>query len=360
VSSQTPSFGSSVRDTGDAFIPSNTPSFGALALPHLSLPWHRVAIPSASTAAPTVKIATVIAALRQAAAESGHPVSDELLALMIGQLRGAEGAYPGVHSSLGGTNNMGAAQVTKGLLSEKQGLPGWGAFAHKDSDPNAGSYIGWYWIAPSPLEAARHWFGDNWWGPRLAAANVTDATSYATILYLGRYYGGVHAEADPTIRDPNSTAGSQNIADYAAAINRGKATAAEMAEAPDDPSAVTVNPGQFALLDARAITQALFDKAKSGGMGSAWSYLLPSTWEELVSNNGVVWFSSPAAIASASSWKKAAAAGAVVGFMVGGPVGAAGGAVFGAIAGKFVRLPSFIKVPAIRMPVLKNPFKKGA
>lgn len=240
---------------------------------------------------PGVKISTVVAALKQAASEKGYQLNDTLLSLMIGQLRGAEGAYPGVNSSLGGTNNMGAAQVTKSLQSAKQGLKGWGAFAHKDSDPNQGSYIGWYWIAPTPLEAARHWFQDNWWGASLAKGNPQDATSYASILYQGRYFAGMHA-GDPN-HDPNSEAGAQNVADYAAAITRGRATATEMADPPGDINAITVDPTKFKTLSARGITEDLFTKAKGGGIGSAWSYLLPATWDDFFNSNGVVWFGPP-------------------------------------------------------------------
>jgi peptidoglycan hydrolase-like protein with peptidoglycan-binding domain len=240
---------------------------------------------------PVVKISTVAAALRQAAAEKGHTLSPGLLSLMIGQLRGAEGAYPGVKSTLGGTNNMGAAQVTKGLVAAKAGVPGWGAFAHKDTDPNRGAYIGWYWIAPNPLEAARHWFQDNWWGPALAQANPQNAHDYAAILYKGGYFQGNHP--GDTARDPNSEAGAQNVAEYAAGVQRGVASAAELAEPPDDPSINTVNPAQFAPLSARQITESMFDTAKSGGVGSAWSYLLSGDWLSLLDNNGVVWFGAP-------------------------------------------------------------------
>jgi len=246
----------------------------------------------------TVKISTVIAALKQAAAEMGYTLPDYVLSMMIGQLRGAEGAYPGVHSSLGGTNNMGAAQVTQGLLTAKRGMQGWGAFAHKDTSPNArtaanpnGAYIGWYWIAPSPLEAARHWLKDNWWGKALAEGNPQNPTDYAAILYRGGYYEGVHA--GDTQKDPNSPAGAANVADYAAAISRGVASPAELAEAPDDPAELTVDPSQFAQLDSRGITEDMFNTAKSGGIGSSWAYLLPPDWATMVRNNGVVWFGPP-------------------------------------------------------------------
>ena len=145
----------------------------------ISNPFKGVAIPHPFKSAPAVpkpvSIATVIAALRQAGRESGYTLSDTLLSLMIGQLRGLEGAYPGVGGTLGGTNNYGATQVSKKLFTTKQGAAGWGGFAHYDSDPNLGGYIGWYYVAPSPLEGAREWFGGNWWGPALAKANPQTA-----------------------------------------------------------------------------------------------------------------------------------------------------------------------------------------
>jgi len=243
-----------------------------------------------SPAPAPVKIATVIAAIRQAAKEKGFDLSDQLLSLMIGQIRGAEGAYPGSGSTFAGTNNIGAAQVTKGLIDAKRGRPGWGAFAHKDTNPTASGpdpYIGWYWIAPSPLEAARHWFQDNWWGPDLAKANPQTAEDYATVVYKRGYFGGNYP--DPA-HDPTSDNGKRNIAEYAAGIRRGAATAAELATPPDDPAKVTVDPNKFKPPAARQITEGMFDKAKGGGVGSAWSYLLPHSWSDLLASNGVVWF----------------------------------------------------------------------
>jgi hypothetical protein len=256
--------------------------------------WEDVAPPgvgAADNSAPApVKISTVIAAIRQAAKEKGFDLSDQLLSLMIGQIRGAEGAYPGSGSTFAGTNNIGAAQVTKGLVSAKKGRPGWGAFAHKDTTPTASGpspYIGWYWIAPSPLEAARHWFQDNWWGPALAKANPQTATDYAGVVYKGHYFDGNHPDPD---HDPTSDNGKLNVAEYAAGIQRGVASAAELAAPVDDPAKVTVDPAKFKPPAARQITEDLFTKAKSGGAGSAWSYILPSSWSDLLASNGVVWF----------------------------------------------------------------------
>lgn len=241
----------------------------------------------AAGSAPPTSIATVIAAIRQAAKEKGFDLSDQLLSLMIGQIR-YEGAYPGSGSTFAGTNNIGAAQVTPGLIASKAGRPGWGAFAHKDTTPTASgprAYLGWYWIAPSPLEAARHWFGDNWWGPDLARANPQTPADYAAIVYRKGYFEGNHP--DPN-HDPDSDNGKQNVAEYAAGIQRNAATSAELAEKPDDPARVTVDPSKFKPLASRAITQDLFDAAK--GAGGKLASLLPHSWGDLVASNGVVWF----------------------------------------------------------------------
>lgn len=240
---------------------------------------------------PSVTIPTVIAALRKAAAEMGYTLSDGLASLMIGQMRGAEGAYPGVGGTLGGTNNIGATQAPASLAKSKAGIKGWGAFAHLDSDPNHGPYIGWYYIAPSALEAARHWLKDNWWGPALLKANPQDSTSYSSILYRGGYFQGMHA--GDTSKDPNSAAGQLNVADYARAVQRGVASQAELAATGSDPSALTVDPSKFAPLAQRKITEPLYNKAKSGGIGSAWASFLPPTWDDLVRSNGVAWFGPP-------------------------------------------------------------------
>jgi hypothetical protein len=257
-----------------------------------------------SAAATPVKISTVIAAIRQAAKEKGFDLSDQLLSLMIGQIRGAEGAYPGSGSTFAGTNNIGAAQVTKGLVDAKKGRPGWGAFAHKDTVPTASGpnpYIGWYWIAPSPLEAARHWFQDNWWGPALAKADPKTPEEYAAVVYKGHYFDGNHP--DPA-HDPQSDNGKLNVAEYAGGIRRGMASAAELATPPDDPAKVTVDPDKFKPPAARQITEGMFDKAKSGGAGSAWSYLLPSSWSDLLASNGVVWFGPATGASLAAKIKK--------------------------------------------------------
>lgn len=259
-----------------------------------------IATPSAATQskAPAVSVSTVVAALKQAANEMGYSLSDNLASLMIGQLRGAETAMPGItYGGLQGTNNYGGATVVESLQAAKMGVMGWGAYAHKDTNPNArtpynpdGGYLSFFWIAPSALEGARYWLGGNWWGKALLDGNPQDATSYASILYRGQYFLGAHADPD---HDPNSPGGSQNVADYAANVQAHRATAAELAEPPDDPSKITVAPQAFPSLAQRGITEALYNLAMSGGLGSQNAWLLPSTWAEFAKNNGVVWFGPP-------------------------------------------------------------------
>jgi peptidoglycan hydrolase-like protein with peptidoglycan-binding domain len=267
------------------------PSTGVLSpatIAALKLPAAAPSAPSGSPYKPnpnaSVSVPTVIAALRQAASEKGYHLSDPLAALMIGQLRGAEGAYPGVGGTLGGTNNIGAAQMTPSLASLKKGLEGWGALAHYDSDPNKGPFMGFYWIAPSALEAARYWLFGNWWGPKLLQGNPQTPEDYATILYKGFYFGGLH-RGDPK-HEPTSSAGMANIADYASAIRRGIASPAELSGAPGDPSVLSVNPAAFKSLTQRRITEDLFTAAQHG----AWASFLPTTWQDFAATNGVLWF----------------------------------------------------------------------
>lgn len=248
-------------------------------------------------------IGTTAKALRQVASEMGYTLSDTLCALIIGQLVGAEGAMPGMQTSLGGTNNIGATQVTKNFWAAHANDSGWGAFAHKDSDPNKGAYLGWYYIAPTPLDAIRAWLKGNWWGKALLSQNPSDATSYATILYRGFYFGGVHkGDAHHNGKDDqgNADATAQaafdaNVADYAAAIRRGVPSTDALNGTSIDPATVTVDPSKFTELAARGITQDLFTKAKNGGIGSGWGFLLPDTWDALVASKGVVWCKGPPA-----------------------------------------------------------------
>lgn len=250
-------------------------------------------------------IGTAAKALRQVATEMGHPLSDTLCALMLGQLIGAEGAMPGFDTSLGGTNNIGATQMTKGLWQKHvdAGDLGWGAFAHKDSDPDTGAYLGWYYIAPTPYAAFHTWLAGNWWGPQLLSQNPSDATSYATILYRGNYFGGAHGgdkhhngkDADGNPDATAQAAFDANVADYARRITSAMPSVDKLNGQSLDLTTSTVDPSKWADLTTRGITEDLFNKAKNGKGGSVWSYLLPATWSDLQATKGVVWCKGPPA-----------------------------------------------------------------
>lgn len=234
-----------------------------------------------------VAVATMAAALRQASKELGHPVDDTLLRLMLGQMLGAEGSMPGLWSgggyTLRGTNNIGAAQVPggaagKAFAAARAAVTGWGAFAHKDSNPGGDDYIGWYYMAPSALEAARHWLTGYGGTKNVLAQNPRTPEDYARIMYQSGYYTGTSKDSQ------------KEIAKYASAISRGMPSPSVMNGPANDPSALSVDPSQFDTLDKRKITEALFNKAKAGKSGGAWSYLLPASWQDLVRSNGVVWF----------------------------------------------------------------------
>jgi hypothetical protein len=237
-----------------------------------------------------VAIATMAKGLRQAAQEEGKALPDTLTQLMIGQMLGAEGAMPGIPGTLGGINNIGAAQVPGGTVGQafalaKKAAMGWGAFAHRDSNPPPkGAYIGWYYIAPSVLEAARHWLTGYAGTKNVLAQQPTTPEDYARIMYNSHYFTGTSNDSEAM------------IAQYANNIRRGMPSVEALNGVANDPSAISVDPTQFADVDARKLTEGLFEQAMSGGDGGAWKYLLPGAWTDLVASNGVVWFGPAPAI----------------------------------------------------------------
>lgn len=233
--------------------------------------------------APTGSIAsieaTAYAALQLAAKKHGVTISPALAGMMLAQVRG-ESVF-GATGTWAGTNNWGAAQATTGFANKYKGQKGFGAFANYDSDPNKGPFLGWYWIAPSQAAAAESWLFDNWWGPRLIAANPSTPTEYASILYSGGYFGGTHPGGN---KDPSSPAGAQNVADYVHLMG----APVDVSKLPKagDPTKVTANPKLLANLATRRVTAALFTSAQGG----AWKAWLPANFAALQSTNGVIWF----------------------------------------------------------------------
>lgn len=296
-----------------------------------------------------VAIATMAKALRQAGSELGHPIDDTLLSLMLGQMLGAEGAMPGLWNGAGytlrGTNNIGAAQVPGGAVGKafalaKKAIAGWGAYAHKDSNPGGDEYIGWYYIAPNVLEAARHWLTGFAGTANVLKQNPRTPQDYATIMYRSGYYTGLTKDAD------------KEIAGYAKRIAGGMPPASVMNGPSNDPSALSVDPSEFASIESRKVTSALFDKAKAGKSGGAWSFLLPPSFDDLVKTNGVVWFGPAPAIVQTlaamsilgtttpETLKRVAmwvGGGAVVGGVIGGFPGILVGAVVGGVLDLIVK-----------------------
>jgi len=237
-----------------------------------------------------VAVATMAKALRAAGAALGHPPSDTLVQLMLGQMLGAEGAMPGLWDGKGytlrGTNNIGAAQVPGGangtaFAAANKNTPGWGAYGHRDSNPpgpNGGPYLGWYYIAPSAEAAAQHWLTGFAGTKAVLSQNPSTPQEYASIMHAEGYFTGLTNDA------------ATEIGKYAAAIQRGMPSIAEMNGPANDPAALSVAPEMFDTLAARQIDEGLYDQAKAGKSGSAWAYLLPATWAAVQASNGVVWF----------------------------------------------------------------------
>jgi len=275
-----------------------------------------------------VAIATMAAALRQAAAANGFSPNDTLISLMICQMMGAEGAMPGLWNGAGftlrGTNNIGASQV----LGASNGGPafaaahknGWGGFAHKDSNPGGDNYLGWYVIAPTVYDAADHWLTGYPAVKAVLEQSPQDPQTYASIMYAGGYFTGL------------TTDSATEIGNYASRMSNVAGTVSEgMSASANDPKIPSVDTTLFDTLAARQITEDLYDKAMSGASGSEWKWLLPS-WATIVKNNGVVWFGSPP---GGSLTKKLGFTGtaALAGAAVGGPPGAAVGALAGYLVG---------------------------
>lgn len=236
-----------------------------------------------------VAVATMAKAIRAGAAKLGKPMPDSLLVLMLGQMFGAEGAAPGLWNGSGftlrGTNNIGASQNLGGANGTSQMAKlaalnaGWGAFAHRDSNPGGDAYIGWYIIAPSVQAAVDHWLTGYAGVTAVLNEQPSDAQTYAGIMYDHGYFTGLSTDRDT------------EVGKYASSISRAMGTAQQYINGPaNDPNALSVDPKMFDTLANRKITEDLFNKAKSGSTGSAWEYLLPAAWSGMQASNGVVFF----------------------------------------------------------------------
>lgn len=236
-----------------------------------------------------VATSTMAKALRQEATKIGHPLSDNLLRMMLGQKLGCEGAMPGLSgTTFAGTNNSGAAQVPGGAAGKAWGAAkalsrGWIAFAHKDSNPpgpSGGPYIGWYYGAPTVSDSAHQWLTGYGGVKSVLAHEPATPEEYAAQMYHAGYF--TDSRTTRTRRSPPTPRASG-----------GACRASRPSTVPRTIPAFSLDPSQFRSLADRKITENLFDLAKSGKQGSAWAFLLPSTWEEMVAQNGVVSFGEP-------------------------------------------------------------------
>src|SRR5271166_3655385 len=97
---------------------------------------------------------------------------------------------------------------------------GFGAVAHKDSDPVHGSFIGRYAVNATAKDGAKQ-FIQQVINQIKSASSIED---YAAKLYMAGYYGGFHhgQNGDPRPvgkrRPPFLTAETENINDYARAV----------------------------------------------------------------------------------------------------------------------------------------------
>ncbi len=257
-------------------------------------------------------VATAAKAFRQAAQEMGKPLSDSLLSMILAQINN-ESAF-GVTGSMTGTNNWGAAQATPGFATKHKGQMGFGAFMHRDSDPTTGAFPGWYWIVPRPIDAARVWLQENWWGAALLNAQPQTPSQYASILYNGGYFGGFHKpeRPKPPRKAPYGPGEQANIDAYASGIASAMGRMASIMNGPaDDPTAVTVNPKAIPNLSTRGVTAALFATAAK----TRWaSWVAGVSWSTFQAQNGIIWFGPPP---PSSGGKKVGGLVALVGAVLG-------------------------------------------
>jgi hypothetical protein len=274
-----------------------SPSY-RVAVPHFAADFGAEGSDSIKRPTRAVAIATMAKALRRESEKLGHPVSDNLLRMMLGQKLGCEGAMPGLMgTTFAGTNNSGAAQVPGGAagrawMAAKSLMRGWGAFAHKDSNPPGpagGPYIGWYYIAPSVSASAAQWLTGYGGTRAVLTGNPSTPAEYARMMYDAHYFTGLSHDRE------------KEIGNYASCIARAMPSLATINGPANDPDAFSVDPSQFRSLKDRHITPELFQLAKNGKQGSAWAFLLPSSWADMVESNGVVWMGEPLSRAASAA-----------------------------------------------------------
>lgn len=233
-------------------------------------------------------------ALRLAAKELGISLNDEQMRILLGHAAFESGyGMGGAKNSLRNTNNWGAIQATKGFMKAHPG-EGFGAVAHKDSDPVKGNFIGWYAVNATPKDGAKQ-FIQQVINQIKGASSIED---YAARLYMAGYYGGVHhgESGDPRPvgkrSPPFLPAEQQNINDYASAIKRSMPGQVPADTEDSVKKATEIRTGDFAPITERFHVKTMEEAKqawdKSWSNPAAYGVKPFSGFEDMVASNGAV------------------------------------------------------------------------
>lgn len=243
----------------------------------------------------TSTISIAADALRLAARELGVSFTDEQMRILLGHAAFESGfGMGGAKNSLRNTNNWGAIQATKSFMNSHTG-EGFGAVAHRDSDPVHGSFIGWYAVNATAKDGAKQFIRQVF----NQIKNASSVEDYAARLYMAGYYGGVHHGkiGDPRPvgkrKPPFLPAETQNINDYANAIKRSMPARLPSESEESMKKATEMRSGEFAPITERFHVKTL-DEAKQlwdkvgGSNAQAYGVKPVSGFDELVASNGAV------------------------------------------------------------------------
>jgi hypothetical protein len=234
-------------------------------------------------------------ALRLAAKELGVNFTDEQMRILLGHASFESGfGMGGAKNSLRNTNNWGAIQATKSFMNSHTG-EGFGAVAHKDSDPVHGSFIGWYAVNATAKDGAKQFIQQ----VINRIKNASSVEDYAARLYMAGYYGGGHAgqPGDPRPvgkrRPPFLPAETKNINDYALDIKKSMPSQLPPESEEDVKKATEMRSGEFAPITERFHVKTM-DEAKQlwdkvgGSNAKAYGVKPISGFDQLVASNGAV------------------------------------------------------------------------
>jgi hypothetical protein len=173
----------------------------------------------ASPPSPADAAAALLAAY--SAKHGAPPPSDEAIVLPLAQAMG-EGS---LSSYFAGTNNFGAMHATSGFARTHAADPGYGMVAFLDHAPGGGAYVTRMSVYPSLAAGARGYL--DLVESMATLSQVGSSADFAQTLYAHGWFEGMAAPATPIASRPAALASGawtsadlQNIADYAAAIDR--------------------------------------------------------------------------------------------------------------------------------------------